>query len=84
MTFKPPQLNGNNGGFPQLDKEQLTKLTVNTGPNNENLSTFPLRKGKNKQRCLFLSPSFNTALEILMSARRQERTKNHTNRKENK
>lgn len=51
------------GEFPQLDKEDLQKLTANIIFNNERLNAFPQRSGT-RPGCLLLPFLFNIILKF--------------------
>lgn len=60
---------------PQVDKEYIEKPTANFIFKGERLNDFPLESGS-KQKNLLLGHFFSIALEVLVSAVRQEKEVN--------
>ena len=65
-------LSGNRGNIPKHNKGHIDKPTVSITLNGKKLQAFPLRLGASRGR--HLSPLlFNTVLEVLVIAIRQEK-----------
>ena len=69
---------GMKGTYLKIIKAMYDKTTVNITLNGEKLKAFPLRSGT-RQECPLLPPLFNTVLEVLATAIRQEKNENQRN-----